>query len=26
MRGKGADLTDAEAEILSEFLAETYGP
>ena len=26
MRGKGADLTDAEAETLLEYLAETYGP
>jgi len=26
MRGKGAELTDEEADILSEYLAETYGP
>jgi hypothetical protein len=26
MRGKGAELTDAEAQTLVEFLAETYGP
>ena len=26
MRGKGAELSDAEAEILLEYLAETYGP
>ena len=26
MRGRGAELTDEEADILSEFLAETYGP
>ena len=26
MRGKGADLADAEAEILMDYLAETYGP
>ena len=26
MRGKGAELSGAEAEILSEYLAETYGP
>jgi len=26
MRGRGAELTDEEADILSEYLAETYGP
>jgi len=26
MRGKGAELTDDEAQILIEYLAETYGP
>jgi len=26
MRGKGAELTDGEADILSVYLAETYGP
>jgi mono/diheme cytochrome c family protein len=26
MRGKGAELTDEEADILSEYLSETYGP
>lgn len=26
MRGNGAQLTDAEAQTLVEFLAETYGP
>lgn len=26
MRGKGAELTDAEAQVLIEHLAETYGP
>jgi cytochrome c5 len=26
MRGKGAELTDDEAQILVEYLAETYGP
>jgi len=26
MRGKGAELTDAEAQTLVQFLAETYGP
>lgn len=26
MRGKGAELTDEEAQILTEHLAETYGP
>ena len=26
MRGKGAELTDPEAQTLVEFLAETYGP
>ncbi len=26
MRDKGAELTDEEAQILTEYLAETYGP
>lgn len=26
MRGKGADLTDDEAQVLTEYLADTYGP
>ena len=26
MRGKGAELTDAEAQVLVQFLAETYAP
>ncbi|NIN67245.1 MAG: hypothetical protein GTO63_21615 [Anaerolineae bacterium] len=26
MRGKGAEVTDEEAQILIEYLAETYGP
>jgi len=26
MRGKGAELSDTEAQTLVEFLAETYGP
>ncbi len=26
MRAKGAELTDEEAQILIEYLAETYGP
>jgi mono/diheme cytochrome c family protein len=26
MRGKGAELTDAEAQVLVDYLAETYGP
>jgi hypothetical protein len=26
MRGNGAQLTDAEAQTLVEFLAETHGP
>ncbi|TKJ28997.1 MAG: hypothetical protein CEE40_09980 [Chloroflexi bacterium B3_Chlor] len=26
MRGKGAELTDAEAQTLIEYLAEAYGP
>jgi hypothetical protein len=26
MRGKGAVLTDAEVQVLIEYLAETYGP
>ena len=26
MRGKGAEPTDAEAQVLVDYLAETYGP
>jgi hypothetical protein len=26
MRAKGAELTDAEAQLLVEYLAETYAP
>jgi cytochrome c5 len=26
MRGKGAELTDAEAQVLVDYLASTYGP